>query len=86
MSSPLSLYLIIALAPLAGAILAGLFGTGFLGRQVSRRGSHLITITLVAVSAIGSMIVLRDVLNGQTFDGRSIPGALSVRPNLKLVF
>ncbi len=69
MSSPLSLYLIIALAPLLGAILAGLFGTGFLGRQVSRRGSHVLTIALVAVSAIGSVMVLRDVLNGHTFDG-----------------
>jgi NADH-quinone oxidoreductase subunit L len=69
MSSPLSLYLIIALAPLLGAILAGLFGTGFLGRQVSRRGSHVLTISLVAVSAIGSLMVLRDVLNGHTFDG-----------------
>ena len=31
MSSSPNLYLLIALAPLAGAILAGLFGTGFLG-------------------------------------------------------
>ena len=45
-SSP-SLYLTIALAPLLGAILAGLFGTGFLGRQVSRRNSHILTIALV---------------------------------------
>lgn len=67
-SSP-SLYLTIALAPLLGAILAGLFGTGFLGRQVSRRNSHILTIALVAVSAIGSALVLKDVLNGHTFDG-----------------
>ena len=45
-SSP-SLYLTIALAPLLGAILAGLFGTGFLGRQVSRRNSHILTIALL---------------------------------------
>ena len=69
MSSSLSLYLLIALAPLAGAILAGLFGTGFLGRQVSRRASHMLTISLVAVSAIGALIVFKDVLNGHTFDG-----------------
>lgn len=67
-SSP-SLYLTIALAPLLGAVLAGLFGTGFLGRQVSRRNSHILTIALVAVSAIGSALVLKDVLNGHTFDG-----------------
>jgi len=67
-SSP-SLYLAIALAPLLGAVLAGLFGTGFLGRQVSRRSSHMITIALVAFSAIGSVLVLLDVLNGLRYDG-----------------
>lgn len=64
-----SLYLIIAFAPLLGAILAGLFGTGFLGRQVSRRGAHMITIFLVFVSAAGSLYNLFEVLNGVTFNG-----------------
>src|SRR3546814_16658542 len=68
MNSP-SLYLLIALAPLAGALLAGLFGTGFLGRFVGRRGSHLITIASVAVSFVGSVIVLFQVLDGHTYDG-----------------
>ncbi|MDP4910012.1 MAG: NADH-quinone oxidoreductase subunit L [Burkholderiaceae bacterium] len=67
-SSP-SLYLAIALAPLLGAVLAGLFGTGFLGRQVGRRTSHMITIALVAFSAVGSVLVLVDVLNGLRYDG-----------------
>ena len=61
--SNVSLYLLIALAPLLGAILAGLFGTGFLGRFIGRRASHMITIVLVAVSAIGSIYVLYQVLN-----------------------
>lgn len=61
--SNVSLYLLIALAPLLGAILAGLFGTGFLGRFIGRRASHVITIALVAVSAIGSVYVLYQVLN-----------------------
>jgi len=69
MSSSPNLYLLIALAPLAGAILAGLFGTGFLGRAIGKRGAHLITITGVAISTIGSFVVLRDVLNGHTYDG-----------------
>lgn len=64
-----SLYLIIAFAPLLGAILAGLFGTGFLGRQVSRRGSHMITIFLVFISAAGSIYNLYDVINGAYFNG-----------------
>jgi NADH-quinone oxidoreductase subunit L len=69
MSSSPNLYLLIALAPLAGAILAGLFGTGFLGRFISRRGAHSLTILLVAVSTVGSAIVLKDVLAGHTYDG-----------------
>ena len=68
MNSP-SLYLIIALAPLVGALLAGLFGTGFLGRIITKRGSHLITILGVLVSFIGSVIVLNQTLDGLTFDG-----------------
>lgn len=64
--SNVSLYLLIALAPLLGAILAGLFGTGFLGRFISRRGSHMITIALVAVSAIGSVYVLNQVIQSTT--------------------
>ncbi|MFO7747392.1 MAG: NADH-quinone oxidoreductase subunit L [Orrella sp.] len=69
MPSVPSIYLIIALAPLLGAILAGLFGTGFLGRPISRFMAHRITIALVALSAIGSIYVLFDVLEGNTFDG-----------------
>ncbi|MFA4914120.1 MAG: NADH-quinone oxidoreductase subunit L [Burkholderiaceae bacterium] len=69
MSISPNLYLLIALAPLVGAILAGLFGTGFCGRFVSRRGSHLITIAGVAISAVASVFVLLDVLAGNTFDG-----------------
>lgn len=68
MNSP-SLYLLIALAPLAGALLAGLFGTGFLGRFVGRRGSHMVTILGVFISFIGSVIVLFQVLDGHTYDG-----------------
>jgi len=64
-----NLYLLIALAPLAGAALTGLFGTGFLGRQVGRRAAHCITIAGVLVALIGSVVVLLDVLGGHTFDG-----------------
>ena len=69
MSSVPSLYLIIAFAPLLGAIAAGLFGTGFLGRQVNRRSSHMITIFLVFISADGSVYNLYDVVNGAYFNG-----------------
>lgn len=60
----------IALAPLLGAILAGLFGTGFLGNFVSRRGSHMVTIALVAFSALASVYVLYNVVvNDAYFNG-----------------
>jgi len=64
-----SLYLVIALAPLVGALIAGLFGTGFLGRQVGRSAAHVITILGVLISFIGSVVVLFQVLDGQTFNG-----------------
>ncbi len=69
MSSVPKLYLIIAFAPLVGAMLAGLFGTGFLGSWVSRRGAHWITILGVLISAIGSLVVLKSTMAGETFNG-----------------
>lgn len=63
------LYLLIALAPLVGALIAGLFGTGFLGRFVCKKGAHSITILAVLVSFIGSVMVLMQTLGGHTFDG-----------------
>jgi NADH-quinone oxidoreductase subunit L len=64
-----TLYLIIALAPLVGAMLAGFFGTGFLGRWLGRNGAHTVTILGVAISAVGSVITLSDTLAGDTFNG-----------------
>lgn len=68
MNSP-NLYIIIALAPLVGALLAGLFGTGFLSRSIGKTGAHLITIAGVLISFIGSVTVLLQTMDGQTFDG-----------------
>ena len=57
-------YLLAAFAPLAGAILAGLFG-----RQIGRAGAHTVTIAGVAVSFAASLWTLFDVLQGNTFNG-----------------
>ncbi|MGO3713624.1 NADH-quinone oxidoreductase subunit L [Alcaligenes aquatilis] len=65
----INLYLTIALAPLVGSALAGLFGTGFLGRFIGKTGAHLITIAGVLLSFVGSVMVLFQVLDGQTFNG-----------------
>jgi NADH-quinone oxidoreductase subunit L len=59
-----TLYLIVALAPLVGAIVAGLFG-----RLVGRTGAHAVTIAGVAVSFIASWLVFQDVRAGNTFNG-----------------
>ncbi|MBL8248301.1 MAG: NADH-quinone oxidoreductase subunit L, partial [Candidatus Competibacter sp.] len=55
-----NVYLGIVLAPLIGAIIAGLFG-----RKIGRAGAHWITIIGVAAAFLLSLIVLRHhVLNG----------------------
>jgi NADH-quinone oxidoreductase subunit L len=59
-----TLYLIVPLAPLFGAIVAGLFG-----RLVGRSGAHVVTIAGVAISFIASVLVFQDVLAGHTFNG-----------------
>jgi NADH-quinone oxidoreductase subunit L len=69
MSSVPTVYLIIAFAPLLGAILAGLFGTGFLGKPVGRYAAHRITTSLVGLSFLLSVYVLYDVARGNTFEG-----------------
>ena len=60
----MSVYLVAALAPLAGAIIAGLFG-----RQIGRTGAHWVTILGVTLSMIASAIALQDVMDGNIFNG-----------------
>jgi len=48
------IYLVIPLAPLLGAVLAGLFG-----RQLGRVGAHTVTILGVATSCVLSFVVLK---------------------------
>ena len=55
----MTLYLIIALTPLAGCLLAGLFGN-----TSGRRGAHTVTILGVAVSAVLSAYVLCGFIDG----------------------
>ncbi len=59
-----TLYLIVPLAPLLGAALAGL-----LGWAIGRTLSHIVTIAGVAVSLVASWIIFQDVLAGHTFNG-----------------
>ncbi len=58
-----NVYLTIILAPLIGAIIAGLFG-----KKIGRSGAHWVTITGVAISFVMSVLVFKDVI----FDGAAV--------------
>src|SRR5712672_1354106 len=60
----LQLYLLVPLAPLAGALVAG-FGGGRIGRA----GAHWVTIIGVAISFVVSCLIFLDVLDGVVFNG-----------------
>src|SRR6185436_435077 len=59
-----TLYLLVPLAPLAGALLAGLFG-----KALGRAWSHRVTILGVLISFLLSLFILRDVLGGNSWSG-----------------
>ena len=59
-----SLYLLVPMAPLIGAMIAGLFC-----RIIPRWVAHTATITGVAVAFIASIVIFLDVLDGNTYNG-----------------
>jgi NADH-quinone oxidoreductase subunit L len=68
-----TIYLLIPLSCLAGALLAGL-----LGWKIGRRASHVVTILGVAVAfGLSAFVVLPDVLAGKTFNGPVYTWAVS---------
>jgi NADH-quinone oxidoreductase subunit L len=58
------LYLLVPLAPLVGAIIAGLFC-----RVIPRWVAHTVTIAGVAIASIASFVIFRDVMAGNTYNG-----------------
>jgi len=58
------LYLLVPLAPLLGALIAGL-----IGRIIGPVWSHRITIALVFASLLTSIVIFLDVLEGNTYNG-----------------
>jgi NADH-quinone oxidoreductase subunit L len=58
------LYLLVPLAPLFGAIAAGLFG-----KVIGRAGAHTVTILGVAISFFTSLVIFQDVQAGNVFNG-----------------
>ena len=59
-----TLYLIVPLAPLFGALAAGLFG-----KAIGRSGAHWVTILGVAVSFAVSYLIFQDVQAGHLYNG-----------------
>lgn len=57
-------YLLVPFAPLAGAMIAG-----FAGRAIGRTATHRVAILGVLVSLLGSLWVMNDVAQGNTFNG-----------------
>jgi NADH-quinone oxidoreductase subunit L len=64
-----NLLLAVPLAPLAGSLIAGLFGTKFFGNKIGRAGSHTVTILGVLIAFIISVQTLIAVLDGAKFEG-----------------
>ncbi len=64
MNNMQNLYLLVPLAPLLGAIVAGLFG-----KVIGRTWTHRFTILMVAVSFAASVVIFQDVQAGNTFNG-----------------
>jgi len=59
-----TLYLIVPLAPLLGALAAGL-----LGPLIGRRAAHSVTIALMVISFGAALAIFGDVLEGNEFNG-----------------
>ena len=58
------LYLLVPLAPLVGAAIAGLFC-----RVIPRWLAHTVTIAGVAVACLASYVIFKDVMAGNTYNG-----------------
>ncbi len=81
MTSMQNLYLLVPLAPLAGAIAAGLFGWA-----LSRRAVHWITIIGMLVCLAASVAVYQDVMQGHHFNGALYTWMVSGNARFELGF
>ena len=75
------LYLLAPLAPLAGALIAGLFG-----RLIGPTWSHRITIALMLVCVAASVTIFLDVLKGNIYDGAVYTWATSSDTRFEIGF
>ena len=59
-----TLYLVVPLAPLVGALVSGL-----LCMKIGNRMAHMVTIACMLVSTAAAGVVFNDVMNGNTYNG-----------------
>ncbi len=64
-----NLLLAVPLAPLAGSMIAGLFGTRFFGNLIGRATSHSVTILGVLIAFLISAQTLIEVVGGASYSG-----------------
>ncbi|MDH3832446.1 MAG: NADH-quinone oxidoreductase subunit L, partial [Gammaproteobacteria bacterium] len=78
-----NIYLTIVLAPLVGAILAGLFG-----KQLGRVGAHSVTILGVGVSFLLSLVVFKYIVidGNEAFNGPVYTWMVSEGINMQVGF
>ena len=76
-----TLYLVVPLAPLAGAIVAGLFG-----RSIGRAGAHRVTILSVLISFLASCVIFADVMTGNVYNGSVYTWITSGETRLEIGF
>ncbi|MCF2134415.1 MULTISPECIES: NADH-quinone oxidoreductase subunit L [Mycetohabitans] len=79
-----NLLLAVPLAPLAGSLIAGLFG-----KTIGRHNAHRVTILGVAIAFVISVLVFLDVLDGASFNGAiyewaTLPSLVPGQGSLKL--
>jgi len=63
-----TLLLAVPLAPLAGSLIAGLFGTAFFGNLIGRKTAHRVTILGVLIAFAISLHTLMLVIDGASFN------------------
>ncbi len=70
MTEQMNVYLLLVapFAPLVGAIVAGLFGTGLIGKQLHPRISHFFTVAGVSLSFLSSLYALYCTTNDIVFN------------------
>jgi NADH-quinone oxidoreductase subunit L len=81
MMSMQTLYLIVPLAPLAAAIVAGLWG-----RAIGRANAHRVTILSVLASFVASCVIFADVLGGNSWNGSVYTWVTSGETRLEIGF